>query len=286
MYLKNDRIIVNVGGLTFKSHSDNKVSHFRLDPTAVQGWDDGVDVRRDTAVRPTSWGDFSEKGRLSSRLVTISGTAIAQNPAELHQMRDKFIKICADGSFADFSLENAYDVRFATVTLGSKPSWIQLIDTAAVWKLDLYAPDPRIYGAELRVQVTDSLATSGGMSYPMSYAMDYHIPSAASSYGTITNKGNVESFPKFVVTGDFISGFSVSNGNGVRVAWSGHVTNFAPVTVDMRKGSVLQNGVDRSDLLIERNWFSVAPGETIQPKFTAVQPGGGWCDILFRNTWI
>lgn len=286
MYLKNDRIIVRAGGLVFKSHSANNVSHFRLDPTAVQGWTDGVDVRRDASVRPTSWGDFSESGRLSSRLITISGTAIAQSPGELQVMRDAFIGSFADGEYSEMSLETSVDVRYATVTLGNRPVWVQQLDTVAIWKLDLYAPDPRVYSVARRTSVTDALASINGRSYPVTYPMDYGLPPGAITSPSVTNIGNVESYPQFVVTGTYSGGFSISNGKDRRVTFSGDTTMASPVTIDMRKGTIVQNGVDKSTLLLERNWFSVAPGETILPQFSSVNPGSGWCDIIFRSTWI
>lgn len=286
MYLKNDRIIIRVGGLIFKSHGQRGESHYRLDPTAVQGWYDGVDTRRDTSTRPMGWGDFEEVSRMSSRLITITGTAVAADYRELHAMRDAFMGLCADGKYKDFSLENASSTRYATVTRASKPLWIPLIDNAASFSFDFYAPNPRIYGPELKLTVGDSKASTGGLSYPVDYYIDYKINTDQNGVTTVTNKGNVDAWPIFTVNGDYNSGFTISNGRGQEVAWEGFVTSASPVTVDMMRATVQQGGVDRSDLLSRRDWFSVAPGETIQPIFTARQPGLGWCDILFRDTWI
>lgn len=286
MFLKNDKIIIRVGGLVFYSHFDNNLSHFRLDPTAIQGWTDGVDVRRDTSVRPTSWGDFSETGRLSSRLITISGTAIAQDHFELQRMRDAFMKICVDGDYSEMSLETGTSVRYATVTLGGKPNWVQIIDKAAAWKIDLYAPDPRIYGAEERLPMKATDDTTGGLDYQLSYPLDFNNASDPLAYGAATNNGNVECWPKIIVTGDYPQGFSVSNNRGGLVTYTGQVTLSSPVTIDMGKGSVTQGGVDKSILLSRRDWWSILPGETVEPAFIPVQVGVGWCDILFRDTWI
>lgn len=286
MYLKNDRIIIRVGGLTFKSHGQMGESHFRLDPTAIQGWYDGVNTRRDTSTRPMGWGDFSEVTRMSSRLITITGTAVAADYSELHMMRDAFMSICADGNYAEFSLENASGVRYATVSRADKPIWVPLIDNAAAFSFDFYAPDPRVYGAEQRLKVGDSLATTGGLDYPVDYFIDYQSDTEETGVVTITNKGNTDAYPVFVVTGEYNSGFTVGNNRGSEVTWEGYVTSASPVTVDMIHGTVIQSGVDRSDLLSKREWFSVKPGEIIQPVFTSRQPGLGWCDILFRDTWI
>lgn len=286
MYLKNDRIIIKVGGLTFKSYGLPGESHFRLDPTAIVGWYDGVETRRDTSTRPMGWGDFAEIGRLSSRLITISGTAIAANEIELRMMRDAFIGICADGGYKEFSLETKVDTRYATVTRAAKPLWTQLIDTAAAWSFDFYAPDPRIYGVVERLKVGDAKSSTGGIDYPVDYIIDYHSDVEVGGVVSVTNNGNVEAWPSFAVNGEYNSGFSIADGRGSEVRWEGFVTSASPVTVDMLNGTVIQSGRDRSDLLSKREWFSVQPGETIQPIFNAVQPGLGWCDIIFRDTWI
>lgn len=286
MFLKNDHIIIRLDGLVFKSHSDNDVSHFRLDPTAVQGWLDGVDIRRDTSVRPTSWGDFSESGRLSSRLITISGTAVAQNHFELHQMRDAFMKICVDGTYSEMSLETGADTRYATVTLGGKPNWVQILDTAAIWKIDLYAPDPRIYGPQETVPLQGVDESSGGAEFMMQFPLDFNNTSDPLSYATASNNGNVESWPVIKVSGDFIQGFTVRNVRGDEVTYTGPVTIASPVTIDMGKGTVMQGGWDKSILLSKRDWWSIQPGEIVQPIFVPKQGGTGWCDILFRDTWI
>lgn len=287
MFLKNDKIVIHLGGLTFFSHHDNSKSHFRLDPTAIQGWTDGVDIRRDTSVRPTSWGDFSESGRMSSRLITISGTAVAKDFYELHQMRDAFMAICSDGGYVEMSLQNGSNTRYATVTRGGKPNWIQLLDMAAAWKIDLYAPDPRIYGPVEQSPVKMVQSSAGGLKYPIKYALNYNIPVGEVSYTQpATNNGNVEAWPVMVITGNYPLGFSLSDQNGGLVTYTGQVTMSNPVTVDMAKGSVTQAGVDKSVLLTDRKWWSIQPGGIVQPLFLPKQAGPGWCDILFRDTWI
>jgi hypothetical protein len=286
MYLKNDRIIVRVAGLTFKSHGSPGESHFRLDPTAIVGWFDGADTRRDTSTRPIGWGDFAEIGRQSSRLITITGTAIAANEIELRMMRDAFVGMCADGGYRELSLETKVDTRYANVTRASKPLWTPLIDTAAAWSFDFYAPDPRIYGTIERLKVGDSKSSTGGFDYPVDYMIDYHSDTEIGGVVSVTNNGNVEAWPVFIINGEYNSGFSISNNRGSEVRWEGFVTNASPVTVDMISGTVTQSGRDRSELLSKRGWFSVQPGETLQPAFTPIQPGPGWCDIIFRDTWI
>jgi hypothetical protein len=284
MYLKTDKIIITLGDIILQSKNIIATPYqFILDPTAIVGWTDGVDARRETAPRPTSGGDFAEDAQSGARSITVTGAAIASTPAQLKEMRDMFVGVLADGKYKEMSLQDNVGTRFSTVGQEGIPSWVQKSDTAAVWRMGLYAPDPHVYSQERSIQVNE-IAYLGGLNYPLSYPLSYNRPGVQLSQ-LITNNGNVESWPKFVVTGEFPQGFVISYNNRT-IHFSGMVTMTSPVTINSRLGNAVQNGVDRSTLLTSREWFSIPPKTTIQPSFTSVQNGPGWCDIIYRDTWI
>src|SRR5213595_3793769 len=134
MILKDDFITINVGGLTFSSRNGT-APQYVLNPDAIQGWFDGTSVKRTSVVRPNSWGDFSEPGLMNSRLITITGTAIARTPAELQRMRDAFMTVLNHGGYEEMSVQNSSGVRYTTVALEGTPSWLVQIDTVAFWKI-------------------------------------------------------------------------------------------------------------------------------------------------------
>lgn len=283
MFLKDDRIIVEVDGVRFTSFN-NKLPEFVLDPTAVVGWDDGVSVRRDVTVRPTTWGDFSEKGRMGSRLVSLSGMAVANNPYELKKLRNDFASILNDGEYKEMSLQDNYDKRYLSVGLEGASSWVRKTDSAAAWRMDLYAPDPRLLG-EVKVESIGDGNYSGGLSYPIRYPINYNTPETVTAK-VIRNEGNTDAWPTFQVTGNFYSGFSITNGRNRTVSFSGMVTTKSPVKIDMFKGTATQNGVDKTILMKKREWFSIPPASSIRPEFLPAELGTGWCDIIYRDTWI
>jgi hypothetical protein len=287
MFLKNDRIVVTLGGsggVRITSHRDqNLASQFNFDPTAFSGWTDGVSVRRSDAPRPTGHGDYVEKATLASRLVTLQGIAYADASYALHVMRDRLMGIFSDGQYSSIAVQYG-DVRYATVGLEGSPSWVPTTDTSANWKLDLYAPDPFIYGEEQMVQ-TGANVSKGGLSFPLSYPLDFQIIGNDTAQ-TVTNRGNAKAWPKFRVVGDYYSGFTVSDNLGNKITYNGIVTKQSPVVIDMQTGVALQNGVDKSTMLSDRGWFAIPPYSTIQPTFTPIQNGSGWCEVIFRDTWI
>lgn len=284
MYLKSENIIINVDGVRFTSFQ-TALPQFVLDPIALTGWYDGVDIRRDITVRPTSWGDFSEGGRMAARAIAVSGTAIAKTSRQLGEMRDQFTSILSDGNYKEMSLQDASGTRYAEVGLEGAPVWLRQSDTVASWRIALYAPDPRILGGVQRVNIGEG-GGDEGLEYPLRYPLNYDTSVDSKPKKVITNDGNVEAWPEFKVTGNFAKGFTITNGKDREVSYSGMVTNQAPVVIDMAKGTAIQNGVDKTILMRKREWFPIPPGGSIRPVFKATMAGTGWCDIIFRDTWI
>ena len=289
MYLKNDRIVVTIKNTQFRSFRSGTAPQFVLDPVALVGWDDGVNVRRDATVRPVSNGDFTEPYTMSSRLISITGAAIGKDRRELQYLRDVFTGLLAPNEYAEISVQTSAGIRYATVGLEGTPSFSQQLDHIAAFKLDLYAPDPHLYGVEKR-QKAGSYLVAGGLEFPLSYPLDYH-QSEDFNYAVISNNGNAPSYPKFEVIGDFYSGFTISDRlGGNAITYTGMVTRQSPLIIDTEKGTATQGGVDKTVHVTRRDWFSIPPNETLSPVFSPL--GGddsgtlGWCDIIYRDTWI
>lgn len=287
MYLKTDRIIASIKGVVFRSYNTGMGSDYILDPTALVGWDDGTTVRRNNTVRPVSSGDFQEPYTFAARSIALSGTAIGSSRRELQNLRDKLTGLLAEGEYAELSIQTSSDLRYANVGLEGKIEWIQQHDTVAIFRIEFFAPDPYIYGAErtLTLNATTSEA-GGGQAYPLEYALNYNAVNVGNVNRAVTNRGNIAAWPKFKVTGDYFSGFTIDNGFDKRVVYKGSVSYNSPVTIDMAKGTATQNGVDKSSLVSDRDWFSVKPNETLYPRFTPIQNASGWCDIIIRDTYI
>lgn len=285
MYLKTDKIIAQIGSLTMRSSRSGVGNDFILDPTAVLGWTDGTLARRPKTERVTSHGDFSDTGTMAAREISFSGTAVAKSVGDLHAMRDLFTGVLADGSYGTLSVENNAGKRYATVGLEGTSSWVQMTDTVAVWKINFYAPDPRVYGAR-RTTTVKAFSNRGGLTYPLQYPINYNIDPEAAQSVVVENRGNSRAWPIVVVTGDYFSGFEFKDNFGRGVIWNGSVSLSSPVTVDMAAGTAIQAGVDKSYLFTKRNWSFVDPGKQMVPDFIPLQSGSGWCDIIIRDTWI
>lgn len=285
MYLKTDKIVATIKNVVFRSYRTGLGNEYILDPTALTGWDDGTNIRRDATARPVSSGDFSEPSTFSSRLISFSGTAVATNRVQLQAMRDKLTGVLVEREYAQISVETAASTRYATVGLEGKVEWVQQLDNVAVFRVEFYAPDPYIYGYERVVSLGSTNGLGGGLKYALDYPLNYNAQTTTPLNQSVTNNGNISAWPKFKITGDYFSGFSITNGFK-KITYLGPVSYSSPIVIDTAKGTAIQDGVDKSSFLTDRDWFSVAPLETIYPKFTPVQDASGWCDIIIRDTFI
>lgn len=285
MYLKTERITVEVDGVKFTSYQTTK-PQFVLDPTAISGWDDGVSIRRNSVERPTTWGDFTENGRMASRVVTLTGTAVSNTPRQLIEMRNTFTGILNNGGYKEMSVGDSFGTRYLSVGLEGTPTWLRQSDTVASWQITLYAPDPRILGGVNRFTLGDGARSEGGLKYRLTYPLNYGTPETV-TVKVAKNAGNADAWPVFTVTGDFYKGFTISNGINKKVTFPGMVTAQAPVEIDMARGTATQHGVDKTILMTNRQWFSIPAESSIRPIFEPGQNGSaGWCDIIYRDTWI
>lgn len=283
MILKNDDLFVTINNTIFRAKQHLK-PQFVFDPDALQGFYDGVNTKRSEVTRPNQWGDFREPNLRAARHLSMSGAAVAETPAQLLAMRDEFTALLVHEQYTEIAVQNATETRYISVGLEGTPSWVQKGDTVAVWKLDLYAPDPRMYGQTIGLQITDSTVT-GGLDYPLDYPINYGGGIKVQAVSML-NRGNTHSWPKFTVTGNFFEGFSITDNSGHIITYDGIVTMSAPVTIDTGAGTATQNGIDKSNQLSRRDWFSIPPGATIQPSFLPKVDAAGWCDIIYRDTWI
>lgn len=284
MILQDEQIIVKVGGLVFNTHH-LYTPEYRMDSTGIEGWFDGAPMRRGQEVRPTQWGDFKTEGFLGSRLITITGTAIANSNVELQAMRSEFTNILHEGDYGVIEVwTSSLGSQYAEVGLDTRPQWIMRTDTFASFKVDLLAPDPRKYSLG-RSYTIPAKAFVGGLQYDLQYPIQYGS-GEPHEMQILTNFGNVDTWPKIIVTGNMPSGFILSNGSGKRITYDAPVTMKSPVTLNFEEGTAIQNKVSKTSNLSRRDWFGISPGSAILPTLEAVNQGQGWMEIQVRDAWI
>lgn len=247
-----------------------------FDPDAVVGLDDIPSIRRDKTSRPTSHGSFGETGYVESRVITLTGIAIAPEAAQLHELRDELAMALNTGELIEFTFSTRQGQRFVTGYLDSGMDWIQMFDKSAKWKFDIYCPDPRMYGqpAGSPRWATFGLidTTDEGISYPITYDLSYNI-SNTTIETSLTNNGNAPAYPTFIFSGK-TNGFTISaslasNKKNIGTLTYSKATNTDQlVKIDTVRGRLYVGGADRSMLLDRRDWIILPPKTTVNPKLT------------------
>lgn len=289
MILKNDIRVLQLGSQKIY-HDNGPLPRMIFDPEAIVGWEDTPDVKRDRTARPISHGDFVDRGYYEGKLITITGYAVANNPQELHIMRDTVAGLLQNGNEQWMNISNSAGTRYMKVSQGSRLSWTQMLDNAAKWKLDLFAADPRMYSTLQHGQSYASTIDMQGLSFgPNGTGLEYPLnfgPPTRPETATLSNNGNSEAWPTFKVYGDLPSGFSINNGAGRIVTYNGLSFKSMPVTIDMYHGTASVGGADRSYLLTRRDWFSIPPRGSIKPIYSPTVESSSWVDMEWRHTWV
>lgn len=125
-----------------------------------------------------------------------------------------------------------------------------------------------------------------GLVYPLFQddVLDYGDVALGSGV-PMRNAGTAKAFPRFEIHGNWPSGFRLTVGRSV-VEYGAPLLGTHPAIVDMRTGSISIDDNDRTHLATRRQWFGVEPGETIQPRLTAVGQGTGWADAYLADTYL
>lgn len=252
---------VRVGGVEFHGGYSNTVREgFFISPSGFLGWDDGTDMRRTVVPRPQAAGAFDVPGYLEPRIVSISGSCIAESASQLGWFRSKLTGLLAGGDSGQLTVEHAGLTMFANARLASKSKFETLAADPRTgdFQIQFWCADPRKYG-ELRVFGPDTSVTA------------FHY-------------GNFPALPVLTVSGSMGSGYTVHGPDGKLYTVTTALASGHPHTIDMRDGflrvdgAVVVGGVTQADL------WTVPPGTTVDMSLTG--SGSGTIAASVADTYI
>ncbi|WP_309129482.1 hypothetical protein [Microbacterium sp.] len=201
--------------------------------TSIDGWDDGVETRREAIDRPAAHGQFPTPGYLSGRLITINGEIYTSSPSEQDHAILRLTGLLADGSTAKFAVETALGSQWASVQRNGPPDIVRdRWGLLATYQLQFWAADPRKYG-EVR---------------------EYAAGEEAVQYG------NFPATPKIIVNGIAESGYTVTGPGGRRVIVYHPLTAAVPHTIDFTTGGLYVAGQRIFGAITVYEPWTVSPG--------------------------
>lgn len=271
------------GILTFSNVRSGPVVEAIL--TKLNGWFGGVGVKGEEQER-LGHGAYLARKHRGTRSLTLEATLIFEDE-QARNIGDRYVSGILDSGTPGVLTVATGDLELSTeVVLAGEIDHDYVGRNAVRIQIPLKAPDPNLYGPAKQYQLFPAGAGTG-LEYGLfkNGGILTYGRFVQNSQVVVKNNGNTDAYPIFVTQGDFPSGVSINDGNGHTVELNTPILAASPVTFDMR-GSATRNGSDISYLLTRRNWFSIPPGESMQPAISSIQEGSGFVDITLQDTYL
>lgn len=144
---------IDVGGVSIIGRPDefsSRVEGVFVGPDGFHGWEDGVDVRRESVERPAQHGEYDLPVFNGSRVISVDGHALAWSEYALGHLRNRIMSVGAAGTRTQIAVTLQGETLHAMVRRGAKPTFVDAGIRyglhRARFALFLVAADPRKYG--------------------------------------------------------------------------------------------------------------------------------------------
>jgi hypothetical protein len=257
--------------------------------TDIDGWWDFPEPQLPDLVRGWGDGSYDAKGRWNSRIITLKGTFLTQDPSQVPAARAKLIEAANLVYRGGLLVVNEEPAKSAFVRLSGSPD-IKTVTARGrtEFSIGLRAADPIKYE-----YFEDSVNDDG-------YRTRVFTPSSGAANATLTNLGNID-VPILI---ELSQGFTVSNpatppkirnndtDQEISIIGGTVSTNRLEIdtynreVLDVRyqSGQVAEVSSGRSKVSTLSDWIYLAPGQNsiILSNF----PSGSSCTIYYRSGWI
>lgn len=256
-------LLVTIGNLVAQGDRPNSLG-FNIEE--FDGWNDGVDSRRNSAARQQAHGDFDVPAFLAGRTVRMAGHAIARNLGELGLQQGIVTGLLADGGSSPVRAVEFGRPQWANARRGeSAPLFVP--DGGQPWadfEIDLWCADPRKFGDDER--------TTSGAEY-VSFS-PYQM-------------GNFPATPVYTVEGSMASGYQITGPDSKVFRVTRPLVSGAPHEIDMATGllsiggAVIVGGVEFGDT------WTVLPGVRATSRLAPIGGvGSGLLTATVRDTFV
>lgn len=273
------------GEMILTAQEDSERAEFWL--TDLDGWFGGVGVEAHDVQRKIGHGMMLNPAIRTGRTLTLKGYFYFDSD-RTRAVADRFVSgLLYDGKPGTLTVTVGELELSCQVRLDGEIKHAYETTQDFTLEVPLVAPEPWLYGKPITTQIFPSGAGTG-----LKYPLFFPEPTGVLSYGAkppqgaaITHQGNATAHPKYVVRGEWPSGFRLTSAGRI-IEYPYAVTQSSPVTIDCARGQVLIAGMDFTHQLTWRDWHSVPPraGFTVEVEAPAVSTG--WVDIEFRDTYI
>ena len=229
---------VRVDGLVFEEAPRDFGCAYVIEPQGLRGWFEGVGYRAEQTDRPGAHGAFDVPTYAGSRVVTLSGSIIADSVERLDHMRARLTGLLSEGTRGRIEVDGAGGTTWADVRLTGQTSVsTETTDLEARFQVQFWAADPRRYGVT---------RTAG-----------------EGSSAVVSHMGNFPAAPVLTVFGNSPGGYTLSGPGGRQFVVTRQLVGFAPHEVDMASGWLSVGGVVQTGAVGRADTWSVPPGQRV-----------------------
>jgi hypothetical protein len=245
---------VRVGQLVFEGYTTDGLL---IAPDGFSGWDSGTDSKGQTISRDDAHGDYDMPVFRQSRIVSISGQALADSDRRLVHMGAQVTGLGSSGELLRITVEHHGLITWADGRVVSQTQWDERGGHGvADYQIQFRFADPRKFGE----------TASFGSGAPA-----FHY-------------GNFPATPQITVSGSMPSGYTVNGPDGKRFVVTRALVGGSPHAIDMETGLLRVNGALVYGGVSVANTWAIPAGRSVTHSLNG--SGSGVLAVKVADTYV
>lgn len=246
---------VRVGGVVLNGLAANG---FVIAPDGFAGWDESTATKRDTAAMPQAHGSFAVRGFRDVRVLTVSGTCLADSEQQLRFFGNQLTGTGGDGNTVRVTVDHSGETTWADGYVDGETKFTMFAaGQAATFSIQFWFANPRKFG--------NTLTFAGGVGA-------YHY-------------GNFPATPVHTVSGSASSGYTVNGPAGKAFVVTQPLVAGVPHTINMATGFLTVNGLIVVGGVAQGDTWAIPGGATVAQSLT-VPSGSAVLSTAVTDTFI
>lgn len=279
---------VQVGDIRMYAYDDQPPDAYGVywGLTQLEGWDDGWEGNAALDQRPTADGGWPSPQYAVPRVIQLGGTIEADTYDDATRA---FQRLLAQlpfrqlGSITVSEGEGTVPEMTALVRQHGKPMLPgeARLGGYAEFSLSLIAPDPRKYDTTARTTSLVLPITSGGLSFPITFPITFPVTTTRSQ-ATLTNDGNVLTYPTMVLVGPCPPASIANLTTGERMKVLDAVPADQSLVIDVLEGTATNGGQSRR---VAGSWWGLVPGVNEVALSADTYDAAAQLLVSYRSAW-
>jgi hypothetical protein len=254
----------------------------------LEGWD-SPEIRAEFQDREADHGSWASPVYLGSRPVTLTGTVEAPDSPSLDIALDQ---LYAAAALTDTTL-TVWEAtpKQATVRRSGKVLAQHVTDRTATWSVMVTAADPRRYGTTLQSGTTGLPATTGGLTFPITFPAAFSATTVSGQINAV-NSGTLDTRPIITLTGPVVAP-TVSalypDGTVRQLIYSLDLVSGDVLVVDTDAHTVILNGgvSRRRFMTVSGGWPTIPAGSSVNYQFqSSTYNATATLTATWRSAWM